>query len=825
MDDLLSVLSSATGGNKVDPSAVAPKLAQLDQQYGFPQGTMSGLLKTESGGVARPNEQGSGANGFFQWEPATAKANNVQVGNFDSEAPAAAKYLATLTAQNGGDIRKGLAAYGGFKTKDPTSYVNSVLPNAAQGTPQQTSPGQSQSGGPLDDFLGTFQSAVNAKDQITLPPTTLTNPPKDQPGVVMSALAGAGKGFGSLVLGGQQLLGKGLEAASNILPDSIAKPVNSAGQWLANDASQGVQKLQSENAPYEQSHPIVNITGNLIGSSAIPAAKAAEGANLVGRMIAAAKTGAAVGVLQPTTDNQDYWSNKVIQGTIGAATNAVATPILEGATNLIGKGANALVNKFSPIVNKITGASPDLPEKLATASPELQQSVMSAVKQGKKIDADALNRQIEADSLGIRLTPGQATKDPILISKEMDLRGRNPAIVQNYNDQNSQLIKKLEEVRDVGAPDAVAPDHITAGETLINSLKNVLDNKSAVTSAAYKQLTDANGGSLPLDGQAFAVQANKALGQNMKGAFLPPQIQGILEKFQTGEQPMNFENFENLRTILATGARGATDGNVRGAINTVRDTLENMPMSGAENVKALADAARSSAKEGFNMLRANPALAAIDNGKATADNFIQKYVVNGSKNDLINLATTLKDDPTALQTMKAGVVNYLKNQAVGQTGNFSQSTYNKSIQALGPKLDVLFSPEEAQTLRTIGKVAHYTQVQPRGSYVNNSNTDVANYARTGGGMAASAVDHIFGGVPVGSIVKNAAENSIMQKASNKTLSSILWPGAGTTVPGAIETGLTKKLPIIAGRFGSIPLSAFAVQQSSDKAPKNSSVSR
>lgn len=643
--------------------------------------------------------------------------------------------------------------------------------------------------------------------------------PASQPSAIASFGAAAGKGFGDMVLGGQQLIGKGLQAIS---PDGST--VNNAGQWLANDAAQGVAKLDNEDAPYAAANPKSSFFGTITGSlpaAFIPVGKVAEGTNLVGRLIAGAKSGAlggmAAGALQPVTDqDSNYWLQKGTQTATGGIIGGIAQPVVGGAVRALGGAANSALNAARPLVSKLTGSSEPIAAYFSNASPEFKQAVQTAAAQGKRVNPEALSRQVEADSLPVpmSLTPGQATQNPMQVSMEMNLRSKNPAMVQKLNDQNNQLIQNLDHVRDTGAPDAIAPDHITAGETLINSAKNVLDAQDAKTSALYKQLQDANGGSLPLDGQSFAIKANEALGQNMKGAFLPPQVQGILEKFQTGEQPMTFENFENLRTILGAAARGATDGNTRGAINTVRDTLENMPMtSDTEGVKAIADAARASAKQGFDLVRNNPSLAAIDSGKAVADNFVQKHVINASKENLVNLATALKDDPVALQTMKAGVVNYLKHQAVGQTGNFSQSGYNKGLQALGPKLDVLFSPEEAQTLRTVGSVAKNIQLQPKGSFVNNSNTDVSNLARQGSGMVAGALDRATG-TPIGSVLHGLASDAINKKAAANQLRELLSPLAGVTSPSKAEIMVNQHLPVIGGKIGSIPLSAIAAQRSS-----------
>jgi len=51
---------------------------------------------------------------------------------------AADRYLQTLVKKNGGDYRKALAAYGGFVTKDPTSYIEKVLTGLEPGPAAQT---------------------------------------------------------------------------------------------------------------------------------------------------------------------------------------------------------------------------------------------------------------------------------------------------------------------------------------------------------------------------------------------------------------------------------------------------------------------------------------------------------------------------------------------------------------------------------------------------------------------------------------------------------------------------------------------------------------
>lgn len=89
-----------------------------------------------------------------------------------------------------------------------------------------------------------------------------------------------------------------------------------------------------------------------------------------------------------------------------------------------------------------------------------------------------------------------------------------------------------------------------------------------------------------------------------------------------------------------------------------------------------------------------------------------------------------------MQALSLATLDHLRDAAciaaIG-SGNFAQAGYNKALQNLSPKLGSLVDPETAETLQNFGDVARYTQSQPRGSFVNNSNSTVAKIAKYGGG--------------------------------------------------------------------------------------------
>lgn len=566
------------------------------------------------------------------------------------------------------------------------------------------------------------------------------------------------------------------------------------------------------------------IGGDVATGLALPVGKLAEGANFVNRLIHAEKVAIPISLSQPVSDTANYWTEKLKQGAAGVLGTAVGMPVAEMGAKVAGTVANKAMDlwrRFRPDPADGTVAA------IRTTSPELQDAVTKAQQSGAKIDPEVLGRQIEADSLPVKmsLTEGQAQQDPIKISNEMNLRGRNPAIVYKLRDQNQALVDNLNAIRSNVAPEATAPDHVIAGQHLIDSITTADAAKQAQITGLYQKLRDANGGKWPVDGQSFVAKADEALGAEMKRPFLPAQVRELMDGFRDGTKQMTFENFENMRTILAAEGRKAEragDGNTSAAINVVRNSLEQLPITGLTGVvKSLADTARTAARERFDQIKETPALKAVVNDNIAADDFIRKHVIGAKKQDLMNLAMTLKDDPVALQTMKAGVVNYLKSAAgiVNDNGNFSQAGYNKALEALKPKLSVLFNEDEGKVLQSVGNVARYTQLQPRGSFVNNSNTDVAAVAR---GAAAHAADAATGtGIP--SLVNRGVTSMLEKKANTTRLGDILNPGAGVSSPGAAQKLLTQTFPVTAGQYATIPLGSMAsqyVSKRSDQRPDN-----
>jgi hypothetical protein len=438
-----------------------------------------------------------------------------------------------------------------------------------------------------------------------------------------------------------------------------------------------------------------------------------------------------------------------------------ATPTAVALPAAAGPGAGATPGSVGAAgVPTIT----TIQQALVGATPELK-AVLSGIP-FEQTNVPTFMRHIEADSLPVpvRLTEGQATGDIVKLSNEQNRRGRDPELAQRFNEQNGLLIENLNEIRGNAAPDAYGTKIIENSQGIIDAYKTIDTARSEKITAAYKALEDANGGQFPIDGITLAKNAETMLGKKLKTEFLSPSIKSQLERFKSGE-PMTFENFEAMRTNLAAEIRKAErsgDGNAAMASSIVREALEQLPLTGqaAGKLKPLADTARGLAKERFDMLKKDPAYKAAVDDAVAADKYLQKFVVNGVNKNIATMVSHLGKDSVAHQHMAAGTVNWLKDKAgiVDETGNFTQAGFNKALKQLDDvkNMEQIFTPDAASQLKTLGNVARYTQAQPRGAFVNNSNTLVgalAERAKQGVGAAVQGgLNAVVPGLQLGTSV-------------------------------------------------------------------------
>lgn len=213
--------------------------------------------------------------------------------------------------------------------------------------------------------------------------------------------AGAYKGFGDLVLGGQKLIGQGVETVGNLFPadqnlsslvtgQRVLNPVQQAGKFLAEDAARR-QAMQKEFIkPYKNFAPDITSTGEFVGEVFNPITMAVPGvlgnamvkyAPNVAPSVANAlrsggfdvgisrlnnvPTGVATNLLPRTTINRltDTGARLAGGGAVGAATNALINPndIESGAVGgavaplILGPAGKIASNVGGKVIDLVTG--------------------------------------------------------------------------------------------------------------------------------------------------------------------------------------------------------------------------------------------------------------------------------------------------------------------------------------------------------------------------------------------------------------------------------------------------------------------------------------
>jgi soluble lytic murein transglycosylase-like protein len=95
---------------KVDIKDPTAYFSALERDNKLPPGLLKAIMMTESGGQPGLTSP-AGAQGYFQFMPATAKQYGVEVNNLESEAKGAAKLMSDLLKQYNGNLQMALAAY------------------------------------------------------------------------------------------------------------------------------------------------------------------------------------------------------------------------------------------------------------------------------------------------------------------------------------------------------------------------------------------------------------------------------------------------------------------------------------------------------------------------------------------------------------------------------------------------------------------------------------------------------------------------------------------------------------------------------------------
>lgn len=306
-------------------------------------------------------------------------------------------------------------------------------------------------------------------------------PPRDEPGKLTSLAAGAGAGFGNVVLGGQRLLGKGIVAADELIN---GKSLNSlvtgrpgstlgrAGDWLVRDAEEGRARLQAENSPYAEANPLTNGGGRLAAEviatlpvggvigSGIKKVGAKAGIPILERLGTATATGGFRTGAAPTTLAGKAANTGIRMG--GGAINGGATAGLvdseqAGTGAIIGAALPPAVQAVSGAARLVGGAARKVSQAVAPLNPKNDTRILGQFlnqQVGPELDnaVDALRRYKQTGPAvpGYQATTAEVSRVPSLAAMQRTATAVDPLATNSYSNTAARnqdlLVNELEEL-------------------------------------------------------------------------------------------------------------------------------------------------------------------------------------------------------------------------------------------------------------------------------------------------------------------------------------------------------------------------------------------
>jgi hypothetical protein len=599
----------------------------------------------------------------------------------------------------------------------------------------------------MEDFASDLLAPKPAKQA----PTAPVQQPR---GINMGAVSDTAKMVPEYAAGGALGLVKGIadygvgtaQAVANLpfMPEGAKSAMNSYMQMREDAYRSAVPNAQD-------SVEISRAFGRAIPAIGMTQSQAAP--SLVGRMAQSAKVGGLSAAMTPYENDPDnFWLGKGIQTGIGTALAFAAPAVIEPMFRGLAATVNGLASKFKGAAKTMTGQTSqssvanqlkielqkeniDFDNLSKEVRNGLVEEARRALKAGVDLDPAAVARLAKAESQGIKLTQGQATRNPLAWSREQNLARTEAGqdIAERFTQQNRALVEGMDDrVLRTGAESV---DPYDVGRANISSLRDTDKAMRFTVDGAYAVAKDHLGRAAPMDASTFSRQANLSLDDGMLGAYLPAEVRTILNDVSSGKIPFNVNTAVQIDRVMSAAQRTAGPGSPQSmAIGKVRDALNNAPIADnvGEAAKGAFDAARGLAKQRFDVLDATPAMkAAVEPGaKIAPEKFIEKYVISPSAS-IDDVSALMKQlGPSAKMQMQGQIMDYLRTQATSgasaETAKFSQAAFKRALNRIGDrKLELVFGKSVAKGLRSTQSVAELVQVDPIASGVNRSWTTPA----------------------------------------------------------------------------------------------------
>lgn len=446
---------------------------------------------------------------------------------------------------------------------------------------------------------------------------------------------------------------------------------------------------------------------------------------------------------------------QAVSALMGGVAGGMLPGLASGAVSSVRDAANRTINKLTPqqldvrISQILEGQGVDYSQLTAGAKTAMRNQMADALSTGREVDPAAVRRLADFSSVGATPTRGMISQNPVQITREMNLAKTAAAssddslsglpMIQNRN--NTVLIDRL---NDAGAGRG---DSLSAGQALSGAITGRRDALRGAERQAWDAARGMPGYTQPIEKHVLS-QINGALDSEGLMPFMNRGISDYMAAFQTGNRPFTPQDYRNLQSMLSREmSKGGNEAAAAGVAARVLGASELRPINPVGHITTPVPAgvsaqlddflsqpgqaidavnrARAATRAAYDFEGSTPLVRQVlgDARAANPETIAKNYIIGGSLREAREVAGHVGQSPV----IKDAIVAHLKDKALNshsdEVGKFSQSAYNKALEAIGDrKLSLFFSPEELAQLRAVGRVASYTQVQPVGSAVNNSNS-------------------------------------------------------------------------------------------------------
>ena len=715
-------------------------------------------------------------------------------------------------------------------------------------------------------------------DMLDIPRPTPIDPTKDNSGLnknatfkdkarshVLSAAAGLNDALGGI--------SQGVYAAKDAIFGGDSYERNKSDVRAMNERTEAARR-KANRTGFDASRLGGAIAATIPGGGAGLAVKGTGG---LGRL---AMTEAAIGAGYGAAAQADSASDRAANIALGGVAGGALAPVTRTAGKLISKIPAKKARAASTTTGATRTAARNLVEQSAdkiseaagggtvasgnsslsrTVLDEAEEIAAQALRNDIELDTEALLRQLEAKKLGIKLTEGQTTQDPMKYTREIEASKNNPLLNEFINEQKIGLKNSFDDLADdIGGArhSPVNGDNKKyAGSNVADALIEQDTAVKKATSELYDKVAQSPGAqSLTVDFGKFADDMENELLEAGAPVDITNRLMNMLNKQgQTYSEGMPLQEahiFDKaLNSMLSDAKKGMGNAPDERAINIVRHKLAEsideahtaadgtvIDAAGKETSELYA-AAKASHAARQQLIEGIPFLKAALKGDAK-DNAFDKFILNGQIDDVAKLMQHLAPKEGAatdvaaksaqqINDIRAATLDHIIIEATkGANGSPSVSALKRTLNKIGDaRLSAIFTPEQVKHIKDIQKVAHYVLEAPPGSAVNHSNTGSAllrsmanGVNRTSnmvagipgiGSVARAIAPYAAEGIRVAGKVKDnvAAKKSVSGKIDGKAHST-----AGLTDDQIKLIESIKEAPIKAGR-----VTAAALNSSGDGA--------